>query len=124
MEAAGSSLTRTERKLQSEVQEIALLIDVDFWAIEEHYKPKYRKEKLELMKDKLVRSDVIYCYTMIDEFLTDVICDYYFRRPNKSQTYASLGALNTSAICPYLMDETLPAESCPWLSDQEHSNEV
>jgi len=101
------SLTRTERKLQSDVQEIAVLIGVDFWAIEEHYKPKYRKAKLELMKDKLVRSDVIYCYTMIDEFLTDVICDYYFQRPNKSQSYASLWRTKHFRVfVHYLMDET------------------
>jgi hypothetical protein len=28
-------LTRTERKLQAEVRDIALLVDMDFWAIEE-----------------------------------------------------------------------------------------
>jgi hypothetical protein len=60
-------LTAVERKLQAEVKDIAFLVDVDFWAVEEHYKPGYRKAKLELMKDKLVRSEVIYWYTLIDE---------------------------------------------------------
>jgi hypothetical protein len=79
-------LTRAERKLQAEVENIALLIDVDFWAVEQNYKPKYRKAKLELMKDKLVRSEVVYRYALIDEFLTDVICDYYFGVHPKSET--------------------------------------
>ncbi|MGA2842241.1 MAG: hypothetical protein ABSG18_19100 [Steroidobacteraceae bacterium] len=84
------ALTRTERKLQAEVKDIAFLCDMDFWAVEEHYKPDFRKDKLELMKDKLVRSEVIYRYTLIDEFLTDVICDYYFHRPKKSISYQQL----------------------------------
>jgi len=58
------ALTRTERKLQAEVKDIAFLTDVDFWAIEENYKPRYRKVKLQLMKDKLIRSEVIYRYTI------------------------------------------------------------
>ena len=44
------ALTRVERKLQAEVRDIACLVDVDFWAVEEHYKPEYRKAKLELMR--------------------------------------------------------------------------
>ncbi len=100
-------LTRAEQKLQAEVEAIALLIDVDFWAVEENYKPKYRKAKLELMKDKLVRSEVIYRYTLIDEFLTDVICDYYFRRPKKSLGYRDLWRTKHFRVfVHYLMDET------------------
>src|SRR5574341_1320558 len=90
------ALTRTERKLQAEVEAIALLIDMDFWAVEQHYKPKYRKAKLEVMKDKLVRSEVIICYTMIDEFLTDVICDYYFHGLKSPSAIATSGEPSTS----------------------------
>jgi hypothetical protein len=101
------ALTRIERKLQTEVRDIALLIDVDFWAIEENYKPSYRRGKLELMKDKLVRSEVIYRYTLIDEFLTDVICDYYFPRPKKSLGYTALWRRKRFKVfVQYLMDET------------------
>ena len=99
-------LTRTERKLKSEVAEIALLIDLDFWAVEEHYKPADRKFKLQLMRDKLVRSEVIFKYTMIDEFLTDVICDYYFRR-KKGEHYGRLWRTkHFKVFVHYLMDET------------------
>ena len=53
------ALTRTEQK---EVEQIAVLIDLDFWAVEKHYKPGYRKAKLELMRNKLIPSEVIYRY--------------------------------------------------------------
>jgi hypothetical protein len=101
------TLTRAERRLQAEVRDIALLIDVDFWAVEENYKLGYRKAKLELMKDKLIRSEIIYRYTLIDEFLTDVICDYYFHRPKKSVSYARLWRTkHFKVFVHYLMDET------------------
>jgi hypothetical protein len=101
-------LTRAERRLQAEVKDIAFLVDVDFWAVEENYKPGYRAAKLKLMKDKLVRAEVIYCYTLIDEYLTDVICDYYFkRRPKKSVGYARLWRTkHFKMFVHYLMDET------------------
>jgi hypothetical protein len=101
------SLTRAEKKLRDEVRDIALLIDVDFWAIEENYKPQDRKYKLQLMRDKLVRGEVIYRYNLIDEFLTCVICDYYFPRPKGSTTYAKLWRTkHFKVFVHYLMDET------------------
>lgn len=100
-------LTKTQRRLKDEVRDIALLIDVDFWAVEENYKPKDRTYRLELMKDKLVRSEVIYRYNLIDEFLTCVICDYYFPRPKRSTSYAKLWRTkHFKVFVHYLMDET------------------
>lgn len=100
-------LTRAERKLQAEVQDIALLVDMDFWAVEENYKPKARKFKLQLMVDKLVRSEVIYRYTFIDELLTCVICDYYFHRPKKNISYRQLWRTkHFKVFVHFLMDET------------------
>ena len=100
------SLTRTERKLQAEVKDIALLIDVDFWVVEQNYKPQYRRGKLELMRDKLVRSEVVYRYNLIDEFLTCIICDYYFPRPKKSASYAKQWRTkHFKLFVHYLMDE-------------------
>src|SRR5579872_2908287 len=59
------------------------------------------------MKDKLVRAEVIYMYTMIDEFLTDVICYYYFPRPRKSAGYTHLWRnKHFRVFVHYLMDET------------------
>ncbi len=101
------SLTRAERRLQAEVKDIALLANLDFWAVEEHYKRGYREAALQLMRDKLVRAEVIYSYTLIDEYLTDVICDYYFKRPKKSVSYARLWRTKRFKVfVHYLMDET------------------
>jgi hypothetical protein len=44
----------------------------------------YRTEVLEGAKDQLVRSEVVMGYTVLDELLTDIICDYYFP-PKKGQ---------------------------------------
>jgi hypothetical protein len=102
-----AGLTRAERKLKSEVEDIAVLVDMDVWKIEEHYKPRFRKFKLETMRDKFVRSEVIYRYTFIDEYLTDVICDYYFHRPKKSVSYRQLWRTkHFKVFVHFLMDET------------------
>jgi hypothetical protein len=100
------ALTRTERKLQAEVEKIALIVDLDFWAVEEHYKPAFRKEKLQLMVDKLIRSEVVYRYTIIDELLTDVICDYYFPRKNNEHYGRLWRTKHFKIFVHFLMDET------------------
>jgi hypothetical protein len=43
---------------------------------------------LRTIKDKLIRSYVIIQYTFVDEYLTDIIRNYYFHRPKKP--YAKL----------------------------------
>jgi hypothetical protein len=72
------ALTRAERKLQAEIQDIAVLIEMDFWAIGQRYKRGYRRNQLELMKDKLVRGEVVYLYTRTDELLKDVMLRLLF----------------------------------------------
>jgi hypothetical protein len=102
-----AALTRVERRLVSEIEEIASTVLMDFWNIEKNYEPESRQYRLRLMKDNFVRGDVILKYTLIDEFLTDMICDYYFRRPNKSKTgYRQLWRTKHFKIfVHYLMDE-------------------
>jgi len=105
------ALTRAERKLQAEVQDIALLVDMDFWAIEENYKPEARKYILKWMLDRVVRGEVIYRYTYIDELLTCIICDYYFHRPKKNVSYQRLWRTKHFRVfVHYLMDETFLAK--------------
>jgi hypothetical protein len=100
-------LTRTERRLQAEVRDLALLVEMDFWAIEENYRSQARKGKLKLMIDKLVRSEVIFRYVFIDELLTCVICDYYFHRLKKSVSYRDLWRTkHFKVFVHFLMDET------------------
>lgn len=57
------------------------------------------------MKDKIVRGDVIVKYTLIDEYLTDIICDYYFER--KDSHYGRLWRTKRFKLfVHYIMDET------------------
>jgi hypothetical protein len=99
------ALTRAERRLRSEVEAIASAITMDVWNVE-HYKPgPLRAHALQEMRDKLVRAEVIFKYTIVDEFLTDVICDRYFHR-DKTETYRKLWRTKRFRLfVHYLMDE-------------------
>ena len=102
-----AALTPAERRLRSEVEEIASLVELDIWNIEDHEPGPSRAYHLEFMKDKLARSEVIIRYTLIDEFLTDIICDYYFHRRDKKNSYRSLWRTKHFKIfVHFLMDET------------------
>jgi hypothetical protein len=99
-------LTRPERKLQREIHQIARFIDLEYDNIESNYPPRARRGKLEVMKDKMVRTQIIHRYNLIDEFLTDTICDYYFPRKNKNESYRRFWRTKHFRIfVHYLMDE-------------------
>ena len=99
------ALTKKQRHLRSEVEKIAASVSMDHWNIEQ-YDPEARTTYLELMKDKLVRSEVINRYTLLDEFLTVIICNYYFRRPKRGETFRSLWKTKPFKVfVHYIMDE-------------------
>jgi len=101
-----TTLTKTERRLRSEVEEIGSIVSMDVWNIEK-YEREERRYRLIAMKDRLIRSEVILKYALIDEFLTDVICVYYFRKPKKAATFRYLWRTKHFRIfVHYLMDET------------------
>jgi len=52
------------------------------------YQEEARTPLLEIMKQKLIRGEIIIKYTLIDEFLSVIISNYYFRRDPKSQSTA------------------------------------
>ena len=62
-----------------EIEEIASAINMNHWDILK-YDPESRTPYLRLMKDKLVRSEIIQKYTWIDENLTLIITHFYFGR--------------------------------------------
>jgi len=76
------SLTRTQRRLRAEIEEIASIANMDHWNIL-NYEEERRTPQLELMKDQLVRGEIIVTYTFIDELLSDIIVNKYFRGPDK-----------------------------------------
>jgi hypothetical protein len=99
-------LTTTQRKLKKEVEEIASKVKMDHWDIKD-YVPESRTAHLKLMKQHLVRGEVILKYTLIDEILTCIICNYYFRKPKKEVTYKKLWRTKRFRLFNQnLMDET------------------
>ena len=100
------ALTRAENKLRSEIEAIASIVEMDIWNIEQHKRGPQRAYFLQEMKRKFVCAEVITRYTLLDEFLTDIICDYYFHRPNKKITYRRLWKTKHFKIfVHYIMDE-------------------
>ncbi len=74
-----SLLTRKQRVLVSELREIRNLLELNFDKIID-YRPESRTIRLLVMRDKLVRGQVIVWYTLVDELLTNRICRYFFGR--------------------------------------------
>src|SRR6266508_6238473 len=71
-------LTKTQAKKIEQIKEFAKLGGVDFWNVEHEPNNDVRNVLLDLCKDRLVRSGVISHYVLIDELLSDVICQHFF----------------------------------------------
>lgn len=76
---ATDSLTTKQRRLVREIEQIAETFSLDYQAIR-RYEREARTPVLEIMKNKLVRGQVVLWYTLVDEFLNNKICEYYFGR--------------------------------------------
>jgi hypothetical protein len=99
------TLTRKQQRLRTEIEDISSIIWMDHWHIEK-YPPKGRTDLLIVMKDKLVRGEVITKYAVIDELLTMIICNYYFHKSKRELTYRRLWKTRRFAIFNhYIMDE-------------------
>jgi hypothetical protein len=99
-----ATLTRKERKLRSEIEEIARIARMDIWNID-NYDKNYRATLLEMMKHKIVRGEVILQYTFIDEYLTDMICNYYFHKPREKHYGAFWKTKRFRIFAHNIMDE-------------------
>src|SRR5438067_654813 len=82
-------LTPLQRRLREEIEEIASIINMDHWNILQ-YAPEARTTYLQLMRIQLVRSEVISLYTLIDEYLTVIICNFYFRKKAADRSFKAL----------------------------------
>jgi len=103
-----TQLTLAQRKLRNEVKKIAAAVSMDVWNIED-YDADARATYLKIMKDRLIRSEVVTKYTLVDEYLTMIICNYYFRRKpmSRGHTYRQLMKTKRFRIfVHYLMDKT------------------
>jgi hypothetical protein len=70
-------LTRTQRRLQRELSEIAALTMIDYEEIEKRPAAK-RTAVLETMKREIVRGEVVGSYAMLDEAIGSKLCEYFF----------------------------------------------
>jgi hypothetical protein len=73
------ALTRLQKRLLTDVTDIAALCRVDYDNILD-YDPEERTVRLRMMKNQIVRSEVIWDYTYVDEMLGMAICHYFFGR--------------------------------------------
>jgi len=83
------ALTAGQRRAQRELEQIAWSIGMDHWNIDE-YEDDARIPMLKVMKNRLIRGEIVMKYALIDEFLTVIICNYYFRRKVRDQPFRAL----------------------------------
>jgi hypothetical protein len=82
-------LTPKQSRLKQEIEDIAEFIGMDHWNIAD-YEEEARTPKLQIMKNQLVRGEIIMKYALIDELLTVIICHHYFKKPKKGFSFISL----------------------------------
>ncbi len=70
-------LTKRQRVLKREIDEIVDLMDIEFADIG-FISKEWRTPHLQRVKDHLIRSAVVLDYTLIDEYLDSLICYYIF----------------------------------------------
>jgi hypothetical protein len=92
---ATTKLTAKQRRLKTEIDDIAAAVTMDHWNIA-YYDEDARTAILGVMKVKLVRAEIIMKYLLIDEFLSVIISHYYFIRPKKGLHFARSGKPKSS----------------------------
>jgi hypothetical protein len=101
-----NKLTPKQRRLQREIEELSELIAMDHWNIAQ-YPEEARTDRLGVIKMQLVRGEIIQKYTLIDEFLTVIICHFYFKRPKRNETFRALWKTQKFQVFNhYIMDDT------------------
>jgi len=76
---AHAKLSPTQRRLVRELDEIAVLLRMNYREIED-YEPEERLTRLKLARDHLVRGEIVMSYTLVDEFLNAILCAHFFGR--------------------------------------------
>lgn len=78
-------LTKKQKALLKDLREIAQIIGQDYYNILS-YETDARTATLELMRDQMIRGEIIMSYTVIDEFLNFAIRTYFFGRKRSFKT--------------------------------------
>jgi hypothetical protein len=77
--ATTSGLTRTQKRLVAELDEITAAAGLDYWNIADgHVDIAYRTTVLQVIVREIVRGEIISQYTLVDERLGSRICSYMF----------------------------------------------
>lgn len=71
------TLTRKQKQLIQELDQLTDLFDLDYWNIQSYPAGSWTTY-LELIKNKIVRSQVIIWYTLIDEFLNLRLSRFFY----------------------------------------------
>jgi hypothetical protein len=74
-----SRLTPKQRRLVRELDEIVKLLRLNYREIHQ-YDPEERAPRLKLTADHFVRGEIVLAYTLIDEFLSAILCHHFFGR--------------------------------------------
>src|SRR5215472_11965720 len=72
------ALTRAERRIVGEIEELLRFGSYDWRIVEELYEPDARLEQLKRIKLDFIRMKVIGDYVFVDELLTVIIVAYFF----------------------------------------------
>src|SRR5439155_16129345 len=71
------ALTKKQQHLVKELDEMYSFLGLDYWNMKERNR-EARTPLLELMKNHLIRGEVVFQYTLIDEHLNNQLCNYFF----------------------------------------------
>ena len=72
-------ITRQQQRLVRELDEIVALLRMNYREIGQ-YEPAERTPRLKLVRDHLVRGEIVLANTLLDEFLNVILCDHFFGR--------------------------------------------
>jgi len=83
MKMVGEKLTKKQQELFGEIGEIASLLVIDYQNIS-RIKKSERTIHLEIIKNQMIRGQIIMYYTLVDDLLSDRIRRYYFGEKSDS----------------------------------------
>jgi hypothetical protein len=83
------ALTRRQRELFKEAEAIAALTKLDYHKIEEA-DPEARIPLLRIAINNMVIAQMVRCYTLLDEILSDLVVRYFFKQPKKQDHFGRL----------------------------------
>jgi hypothetical protein len=106
-------LSREQRRLKREIEEISGSLRMDHWNNLD-YPQSDRLVTLKLVIRSLVNQEIIWAYTLVDEYLGDIICNYYFKRRKNEVTHRKLWRDTKFKIFNhYIMDEIYLLQKLP-----------